>query len=103
MSFCSKAPRKKNEITIGSPSVEQGWPAATDGRTPASEWLGWGLNSPSVTWWGRFGMKQLRRRSAAWEAAVGRVGRNAGEQAGRQINARAREGPRGAGGGYYDA
>jgi hypothetical protein len=35
--------------------------------------------------------------------AVGRRGRNAGEQAGRPANARAREGPRVAGGGYCGA
>jgi hypothetical protein len=43
MSFCSKAPRSKTKITIGSPAAEQGWPAARDGRTPASERLGWGF------------------------------------------------------------
>jgi hypothetical protein len=76
---------------------------ARKGRTPASERLGWDLDSPSVDWWGRFGRKRLRRRSAAREAAVGRGGRNAGEQAGRLANARTREGPRGAGGGYCGA
>jgi hypothetical protein len=79
--------------------VEQGWPAARKGQTPASEWLGWGLDSPSVDWWGRLGRKRLRRQSAARRAAVGRRSRNAGEQAGRPANALAREGPRGAGGG----
>jgi hypothetical protein len=68
-----------------------------------SERLGWGLDSPSVAWCGQFGGKQLWRRSAAREAAVGRGGRNAGEQASRPANARAQEGPRGAGGGFYGA
>jgi hypothetical protein len=103
MSFCSKAPRSKTKITIESPEAEQGWPAARDGRTPASERLGWGLDSPSVTWWGRFGRKRLRRRSAAREVAVGRGGRNVGEQVGWPVNTRAWEGPRGAGGAFYDA
>jgi hypothetical protein len=52
---------------------------------------------------GLLGWKQLRRRSAARRAAVGRRGRNVGEQAGRPDNARAREGPRGVGGGYCGA
>jgi hypothetical protein len=103
MSFYSKAPRSKTEITIRSPAAEQGWPAARDGRTLASELLGWGLNSPSVTWWGWFGRKRLRQRSAAREAAVGRGGRNAVEPASRPANARAREGTRGAVGGHCDA
>jgi hypothetical protein len=98
-----QAPPSKTEITIRSPAAEQGWPAARDGRTPASERLGWGLNSPSVTWWGWFGRKRLWRWSAAREAAVCRGGRKAGEQASQPANARAREGPRGAGGDYCDA
>jgi hypothetical protein len=64
-----------------------------------SEWLGWGLDSPSVDWWGRLGRKRLRRRPAARRAAIDRCGRNAGEQADRPANARARDDPRGAGGG----
>jgi hypothetical protein len=103
MSFCRKDPRSKTKITIGSPEVEQGWPAARGGRTPASERLGWGLDSPSVAWCGQFGGKHLRRRSAAREAAVGRGDRNAGEQVSRPAKARAREGPRGAGGAFCDA
>jgi hypothetical protein len=103
MSCCSKPPRSKTGITIGTPEAEQGWPAARDGRTPASERLGWGLNSPSVAWCGRFGGKQLRRRSAGREAAVGHGGRNASEEASQPANARAREGPRGAGGDFYGA
>jgi hypothetical protein len=95
MSFCRKAPRSKTEITIGSPAAEQGWPVARGGWTPASERLEWDLDSPSVAWWGCFGGKQLRRQPAAREAAVGH---NAGEQASRPAKARAREGPRGAGG-----
>jgi hypothetical protein len=83
--------------------VEQGWPAARGGRTPASERLGWGLDLPSVAWCGWFGGKQLWRLSAAREVAVDRGGPNAGEQASRPVNARAREGPRGAGGGHSDA
>jgi hypothetical protein len=98
MSFCRKAPRSKTKITIGSSAAEQGWPAATGGRTPASEWLGWGLDSPSGVWRGWLGGKRLWRRSAAWEAAVGRGGRNAGELAVRPANARARERSMGAGG-----
>jgi hypothetical protein len=103
MSFCRKTPRSKTKITIGSPAAEQGWPAVRGGRSPASEQLGWGLDSPLVAWCGRLGGKQLRRRSAAREAAVGRGGCNAGEQASRPAKARAREGPRGVGGGVYDA
>jgi hypothetical protein len=98
MSFCSKAPRSKTRIAIRSSAAEQCWPAVREGRTPVSERLGWGLDSPSVDWWGRLGRKLLRRRSAARRAAVGRCGRNAGEQAVRPANGRAREGPRGAGG-----
>jgi hypothetical protein len=74
--------------------VEQGQPAAREDRTPASERPGWGLDSPSVDWWGRLRQKRLWRRSAARRAAVGHHGRNAGEQAGRPANARAREVPR---------
>jgi hypothetical protein len=103
MSFCSKALRSKTEITIRSPAAEQGWPAARDGQAPACERLGWGFNSPSVTWWGWFGRKRLWWRSAAREAAVGCDSRNDGEQAGRPANAHAREGPRGASGGHCDA
>jgi hypothetical protein len=79
--------------------VEQGRLAVREGRTPVSERLGWGFDSPSVDWWGRLGRKRLHRWSAARRAAVGHRGRNAGEQAGRPANARAREGPRGASGG----
>jgi hypothetical protein len=81
-------------------AAEQGRPVARDGQTPASKRLGWGLDSPSVDWWGRFGGKRLWRRSAARRAAVGRGGCNAGEQAVRPTNVHAWEGPRGAGGGY---
>jgi hypothetical protein len=98
MSFCRKDPRLKTKITIGSPAAEQRWPAARGGRTPASERLGWGLDSPSVDWRGWLGGKRLRRRSAAREAADGRGGPNAGELAVRPANACAREGPRGADG-----
>jgi hypothetical protein len=49
------------------------------------------------------GRRQGRRRSAAREAAVGRGGRNACEQASRPANARARERSRGAGGGFRGA
>jgi hypothetical protein len=94
MSFCSKAPQSKTEITIGSPAAEQGWPVARGGRTLASGRLGWGLNSPSIAWCGRFSRKRLRRRSATREIAVSRGGRNSVEQAGRLANARAQEGPR---------
>jgi hypothetical protein len=79
--------------------VEQGQPVVRKGRTLVSERLGQGLDSPSGDWWGRLGRKRLRRRSAARRAAVGHCGRNAGEQAVRPANARAREGPRGASGG----
>jgi hypothetical protein len=79
--------------------VGQGRPTARKGRTLVSERLGWGLDSPSVYWWGRLGRKRLRRRPTARRAAVSRCGRNASEQVGRPANARAREGPRGAGGG----
>jgi hypothetical protein len=77
--------------------------AARDGRAPASKRLGWGLDSPSGDWRGWLGGKRLRRRSAVREAAVDRGGRNAGEQESRPANARARECPRGAGGGFRDA
>jgi hypothetical protein len=96
MAFCRKVPRPKTKITIGSPAAEQGWPAARGGRTPASEWLGWGLDSPSSVRRGWLGGKRLRRRPAAREAAVGRGGRNAGELAVRPANARAQERSRGA-------
>jgi hypothetical protein len=65
-----------------------------------SKRLGWGLDSPSGDWRGWLGGKRLRRRSAAREAAVGRDGRYAGEQASRPANACARERSRGAGGGF---
>jgi hypothetical protein len=79
--------------------ADQGRPAAREGRTPACERLGWGFDSPSVDWRGQLGRRRFRRWSAARRAAVGRGGRNAGEQMGRPTNARAREGPRGVGGG----
>jgi hypothetical protein len=93
MSFCRKAPRSKTKITIGSPTAEQGWPAARGGRTPASKRLGWGLDSPSGVWRGWLGGNRLRRWSAARETADGRGGRNSGELAGRPTNACARERP----------
>jgi hypothetical protein len=96
MSFCRKVPLSKTKITIGSPTAEQGWPAARGGRTPASEWLGWGLDSPSGVWRGWLGGTRLRRWSEARDAAVGRGGRNAGELAVWPANARARERSRGA-------
>jgi hypothetical protein len=64
--------------------AEQARPVARKGRTLSSERLVWGLDSPSVDWWGRLGRKRLPRRSAARRVAVGRRGRNAGEQAGRR-------------------
>jgi hypothetical protein len=70
---------------------------ARDDRTPASKQLGWGLDSPSGDWLGWLGGIRFRRRSAAREAAIGRGGRNAGELVVRPANARAQEGPRGAG------
>jgi hypothetical protein len=73
--------------------AEQGRPAARKGQTLASEQLGWGLDSPSVDWWGRFGRKRLLQRLAARKVAVGRDGRNACEKAVRPANARAREVP----------
>jgi hypothetical protein len=91
MSFCRKAPDLILKITIGSPAVEQGWPAARGGRTPASTRLGWGLDSPSVDWRGWLGGKRLRRWSAASGAADGRGDHNAGKLAGQPTNARARE------------
>jgi hypothetical protein len=98
-----QAPGKISIFARTSPAVAQGRPAARDGRTPASKRLGWGLDSPSRDWRGWLGGKRLRRRSAAREAAVGRGGRNAGVQASRPANARARERSRGVGGGFRGA